>query len=162
VIQRSDLEGMNIAGAFDAGLAGSRPMATAEIPARLGLYIAHVLGKRIALTAFSSDHTRLPIKDWSRRSAHTLFGRLCKPPRLSSCCCTGERTHAFSPLKEWLARDSFTPTARQRCTGHQLAISHRPYYGEGEINQPLLLASRASASLSLLKRPLLSSGVPSI
>jgi hypothetical protein len=50
---------------------------------------------------------RLQIKDWSRRSVHTLFGRVfVQAPRLLSCSCTGERTRALSPLKGWLARSS--------------------------------------------------------
>ena len=50
---------------------------------------------------------RLQIKDWSRRRVHTLFGRVfVQAPRLISCCCTGERTRALSPLKGWLARSS--------------------------------------------------------
>jgi len=50
---------------------------------------------------------RLQIKDWSRRSVHTLFGRvLVQVPRLVSCRCTGERPRALSPLKGWLARSS--------------------------------------------------------
>src|ERR1019366_8260277 len=51
--------------------------------------------------------SRLPIKDWSRRRVHTLFGRvLLQAPRLVSCRCTGERARVFSPLKGWLARSS--------------------------------------------------------
>src|SRR5271170_3867496 len=43
---------------------------------------------------------RLIIKDWSRRSVHTLFGRiLVQAPRLISCCCTGQGSRALSPLK---------------------------------------------------------------
>jgi hypothetical protein len=50
---------------------------------------------------------RLQIKDWSRRSVHTLFGRVrVQAPRLASCCCTGDHPRAWSPLKGWLARSS--------------------------------------------------------
>jgi len=50
---------------------------------------------------------RLQIKDWSRRKVHTLFGRVfVQAPRMISCCCTGERSRALSPLKGWLARSS--------------------------------------------------------
>src|SRR5882724_11900931 len=50
---------------------------------------------------------RLQVKEWARRSVHTLFGRvLVHAPRLTSCCCRGEGTRALSPLKGWLARSS--------------------------------------------------------
>jgi hypothetical protein len=50
---------------------------------------------------------RLNIKDWTRRSVHTLFGRvLLQSPRLVSCPCEGTASRAISPLKGWLARTS--------------------------------------------------------
>jgi hypothetical protein len=49
---------------------------------------------------------RLNIKDWARRSVHTLFGRvLLRSPRLVSCPCEGSAS-PISPLKGWLARTS--------------------------------------------------------
>jgi hypothetical protein len=51
--------------------------------------------------------SRLSIKDWKRRSVHTLFGHvLLQSPRLISCPCSGERSWATTPLKGWLARTS--------------------------------------------------------
>jgi hypothetical protein len=39
---------------------------------------------------------RPQIKDWSRRSVHTLLGRVpVQATRLASCCCTGERPRAL-------------------------------------------------------------------
>ncbi len=50
---------------------------------------------------------RLNIKDWARRSVHTLFGRvLLQSPRLVSCPCEGTAPRTISPLKGWLARTS--------------------------------------------------------
>ena len=50
---------------------------------------------------------RLHIKDWARRSIHTLFGRaLLQSPRLISCPCEGAESRTISPLKGWLARTS--------------------------------------------------------
>jgi hypothetical protein len=50
---------------------------------------------------------RLNIKDWARRSVHTLFGRvLLQSPRLVSCPCEGTASRAISPLKGWLAGTS--------------------------------------------------------
>jgi hypothetical protein len=50
---------------------------------------------------------RLNIKDWARRSVHTLFGRvILQSPRLVSCPCEGTASRTISPLKGWLARTS--------------------------------------------------------
>src|SRR5258708_4081748 len=50
---------------------------------------------------------RLNIKDWVRRSVHTLFGRvLLQSPRLVSCSCEGTASRTISPLEGWLARTS--------------------------------------------------------
>jgi hypothetical protein len=43
--------------------------------------------------------SRLPIKDWSRRSVHFVWTGLVQAPPLVSCCYTGERPHALSPGK---------------------------------------------------------------